>query len=432
MSSSPTVLAGPGLLRSGNTLSVNPNLKLRTLDVRDSITVPDPINSSEACSKQYVDNAISARGIAAGDNIQTKAGSSTSMTTVSLVPDLHVNSIKLTGTIGEDATYVPNKGYVDNAVANLATKDSVAVATDGVLKSKDLQDAIEPLATRRYVSTYMDRFVENDKFSSTLEDYAKKQYVDDAIYDFATIDYVNDKAKTALSQIDLSTTLAPYATTEYVDSKTSDIVTRDDFVVSQNTLQEGILSEAKTFINDATESLASTEYVDNATSALASKDFVTSTMTNVATKNFVEELVSPLAEESYVDEQIVGLASESYVDDAVENMADTVNKYVDKVFYGKAVKQTIQYETPADSDTIVSDESSFILLNPEGNLENLTIKLSLDVSDGTVLTVSSSKDVTNLTFSNATLLPETDGLGLVAGQSLKYIYSSSAGAWFSV
>src|SRR3978361_2012553 len=151
---SPYMLAGPGLLRSESTLTVNPNMKLRTLIVRDKLTVPTTLDTTDAASKKYVDDAVSTGGIVSGTGITIN-----DQRQVSLADDLVVRSIKLTGQTGSSGpTSVVNKAYVDAAVSPLVTQQYVNDNFSNLATQNDILTQLEPYATRVYVTSFNNQF----------------------------------------------------------------------------------------------------------------------------------------------------------------------------------------------------------------------------------------------------------------------------------
>jgi hypothetical protein len=429
----PPVYAGPGLLRSGTILSVNPNLKVKDLTVRNKITVPQPVDVSDAASKQYVDNTISPHGIAAGDGIVLKTVSDSPMTFVSLSKNVTFDTIRLSGSL-QDSSSVSTKGYVDSAVSNLATKDALSSATDNMAKLSDVQNAVKPLVTASYIENIFDRFVSRDDLGSSLSDYATRRHVSDAIRDFSTTYYVDDMVKNVGANLrrSLESALQPLATIEYVNRTTTNFVTEETLNVARNDLTSSILSQVKTTVQDGTKGFATASDIAAATAKLATVDYVDNRIGNAATRLFVNELITPLAEESYVDNQIADLASTSYVDDSVERMADIINAYIDKTFT-TTIKHSVQYVTPRNGDTIVCDGSSYVLLNPGGTLFNLSIVFPTDVEDGQLLNIATSHEVSELSLENLVSASTLQTpLSLKPGQGLKFLFSSEAVMWFVV
>ncbi|CAM6053933.1 unnamed protein product [Sphagnum tenellum] len=391
------VYAGPGLLRSGTTLSVNPHLNLQTLVVKTKLTAPDPQDLSDVATRAYVDASISEHGLVAGNDLTLSSTGGSTLQTISLNQDLSLNSVKITGSILTDGSSVVPKSYVDNAVTNLVTTSDLQNSISNFCTNSTLQTTIEPLATRTYVTSFLDQFVSQNALESAVSDLVSTKDLSDSIVNFATIDYVNSMVQSCVSESEFQSSTENLCTKTYVDSATAGYLTQNALDASNSQLTAGILAEIDDKIATAKVGLATEAFVSDAT-----KDFVTSSEVDIvisdfAPKVYVEELVSSLAEESYVDQKTSLLASKTYVTNALEKAVNTVNAYVDKVASSSSVQAassyTVQYVVPANDDNVISDGNSLIILDPENALSNITVTLPVDVKDGQSITLTSSKDI---------------------------------------
>ena len=431
----PYMLAGPGLLRSGNTLAVNPNLKLQTLQIRDKISIPNPQDTYDAANRFYVDNAISQNGLMAGKNMLL-----TDSRQITLADDIAVATLKLTGTVGSDPSSAVPKSYVDATVQPLATKTYVDTAVQGMAKQSDITSAIEPFATRTYVTSYMGQFVAKDDLSSAIAPFARSDDVAVKLNNKADLAYVQSVLSKTVTSTDLDSRIAPLVSKSYVDDSIAPLASKDSVTQQIRSTVSDINSNVDGKISQAVSGLASTSYVntyvDNVAKTTFSTTYVDEKIAPLATKAQVNSLVVNLAEESYVDDAVAPLASKTYVDDAVEDVSNRVSTYVDKTVSAATfpVVYPVQYSTPSEGDTVESDGRTLLLLDPKVSLSNLTIISPTDTPDGKYFIVTSSQEVSNVTWEGLTAAGSisSPGKGLSAGIPKKFVYSTKANAWFTL
>ena len=464
----PVVLAGAGLLRWGTTLSVNPHQKLKTLVVAEQLTVPEPVNNSDACSKNYVDTLMT-KGSSSGSLGMSLAGKGLTFTngTLSINNALELDSLTLNSPIMSDKN-AATKLYVDNAVEPLARKNDVDLRVKDHITLESVTKAVEPMATRVYVDSKVADFQTKDDIIETIKNLADKKFVEESQVNLASINFVNQTVKDHVTRDELNSRLNPVATASYVDTAVVDLASKSE--VTDSIKDFVVKSDVTADIQTALEGVADKSYVDSAVEGFVKKDYIDNAVHDLATKVFVESLVGPLAEETYVDESVANLAPRTYVDAAVEDLSK--KSYVDEqvsgvvVSAGTGLKKDdgtlsvkseldhvtkvgklsgltlegplsygVQYNVPNNDETIISNGRSFLLLNPTGETHGVTISLPEHPVEGQYFVMSTSQDLTNLNFTNfitAGAISAPSDITLTAGSSLHFVYSTDASAWFNV
>lgn len=427
----PTVYAGPGLLRSGITLSINPNLRLRTLQVQDRIAVPDPLDPSDAANRRFVENTISTSGVVAGDGVTIGTDRK-----VYLNKDLVLDTVKLTGTL-DDGQSAVTRQYVDTAVTPLATKSYVDDNLKGLAKTNDITSAIEPLATRTYVTSFMENFVNEETLSNVIQPFARKTDVENALADKATIHYVNDAVKNSVSKTELDWKISEFVSRDYVSENIKNFATKEEVnnnLASATTLlNENLKTDLTNKIHETLQPLASKTYVDDAINNSLSSTYIDKAIAPLATKSQLDKVVSVLATESYVDNAIQNMVNKSYIDEELENMRNRISTYVDSTLHGSnfPIVYQIQHTVPSEGDTIESNGKSLLLLDPSTSLSKLTLLFPSNPEDGKYLIVTTTRRVEEITYGNLKtagyikIVPHS----FAAGQSEKWVFSSTVNAW---
>lgn len=403
----PVVFAGSGLLRWGTTLSVNPVQKLRKVTIAEKLTVPEPTDTSDAASKSYVDSVVSSGTVTAG------AGLKSTGLSLYVAPHQVFDSVKLTGLLTDDSQAVP-KRYVDKLVEPMVTQDYVRDHMANVVKSADLQSALEPVATRSYIESKFAHFATKSDVEKSVENLIDKTVVESAVQNLASIPFVESAVKGFATRDEVQTILDKSVTKSYLDSQVSQYITKDEATVLlqdyvTNTDMDSELTEVYSRIVD-----------DGALSKVV-KTYVDAAIEELASKNFVESIVTPLAEEVYVDEAVSGLATKAYVDDKVDEALGVVNLQ-------------LQYTKPVSANTVTSNGAATLLLDPETAVDDLEIAFPPNPNNGQVLTILASRDVTNVKFANLTTVGDIaipHSVTLTPGSSLKFMYSTDGGGWFT-
>lgn len=89
--------------------------------------------------------------------------------------------------------------------------------------------------------------------------------------------------------------------------------------------------------------------------------------------------------------------------------------------------RSLQYAAPTVGQTVTSDGSSILIIDPAGTLATLTIVLPASPINGQDFVIASSQIVTTLTVTG-TIVGTLTALA-VAGFA-RFIYSSTASKWF--
>lgn len=181
-----TVLAGAGLLRSNNALSVNPTLRLKNLTVREKITIPEPTSDSDAATKSYVDKVYTDTSVRAGTGLKMDDD-----LIISIRNNQSLKNVKLSGQVSlpEHAT---TKDYVDNLITPLPTKNYVDTSVIGLIKESKVNELVEPLASRHYVYSFMEIMATKKELKDLLVDKATHQEIQDSVIDLAKMSWVYD------------------------------------------------------------------------------------------------------------------------------------------------------------------------------------------------------------------------------------------------
>lgn len=430
MSSQPIVYAGPGLLRSGNTLSVNPNLRLQTLHVRDKLSCPEPLDASDAATRQFVLDSISKGGVVPGDGIDI-----TTERKVSVKNDLVLKSLKLTSSeLSDDGRNVITKGYVDAAVTPLVTKSYVDDNLKGLAKTSEITSAVEPLATRTYVTSFMDQFVSHENLSTAIQPFAKEQDVKNALNEKATTYYVDDAIKNLVKKTDLDNAVSSLASRDYVTQNVQNFPTRDEVRDKINSTADTVTQSLLSRITDAVTPLASKTYVDTALESKLSTSYVDKAIAPLATKSQLDKAISSLATESYVDTVTIDKVDKTYVQDELENLRNTIATYVDKTISTSSFPITypIQHVQPSEGDTIESNGKTLLLINPNTSLSSLTLRFPSDSEDGKYLMVTAAKSIDSITYDNLKTLNNVTSDKFDVGTTRKWVYSTAVNAWLSI
>lgn len=462
-----SMLAGAGLLRWGTTLSINPLQKLKKIVVAEKLTVPEPVDNSDAASKSYVDTLVESgsggstgsSGGVPGDGLALVDGK------LCLADTIEVSSVKLTGIISQNENAVP-KSYVDNAVLPLPSKDYVDSKLESLSTIEFVRESVEPLASRAYVDSKSEEFASKDYVDNSVENLASKDHVGTVIQNLSSISYVDAAVSTKVGQSQLDDAVKDHASRAYVDTAVVDLASKlyVSDAVDPLATKDTVISQ----ITTAIEPLAEKVYVDQSLSEYAKKSYVDSTTSPLASKVFVEQIVGPLAEETFVDAAVANLASKTYVDSAVVELAD--KSYVDSAVTGvvletgpglKKVDNVLsvlkdlghitnvgtlsglqvngsltlgtQYAAPESGVTVTCDGKTFLLLNPSTSLLSLNVTFPEAPSDGQWLNILTSQDINGLNFINFTTagsIPTPTDMTMTAGSSLQFVYSTGASGWF--
>ena len=423
--------AGPGLLRSGSTLSVNPNLKLQTLQIRDRIVVPNPLDVSEAANKRYVDEATSKSFYSVGNGLKIESDSRL----ISLQDDVTVKSLKLSGQISSDGSSVVTKSYVDNATKPLVSLSYVQDSLKNVVKTEDLKNATDSLASRVYVSTFMDRFATKDVLDEAVKPLARSDNVQTALNNKADISYVQNEVAGCVKKYSVIDILQPFAEKAFVEQSIANFISKDDVYKQIQTSADLINANISSTIDNAIQPLATKSYVDETARNAFSTTYVDKAIQPLATKAHVDNVVAKLAEEAYVDEAVSSLVSKTYVDDAVEQVTTKLSKYIDRTFSSASFPIIpIQHVVPDNDDTVeIDDDKTLLFINPKTSLDHLIISFPNDVEDGKYFIITTSKTIKEVKLENLVLASDTDqSKEYTAGSDKKFVYSAAAKAWVAL
>jgi len=423
----PPIYSGPGLLRSGSTFSVNPNLSLQTLYISNKLGVPQPVNPSDAASKTYVDDTISSHGVVAGNGIVLGSDHRT----ISLSQNVALNSLTITG-VPSDNDYVVTKAYVDKAVLPLAATSYVQSSLSNVATTQDVASAIANLTTRAYVVSLVENYVTFADLTLATADFPNRTDLENAVQDKATVNYVDAAVKNVVKTVDLQNALQPYVNDDLFRQSISEFVTEatvDDKLTS-------LRDEVSIALDTKMSSLVTKDDVDQLTANLTTTQYVDDKIAPFAFKSYVDKRLIPLADESYVDDRIAPLATTDYVDTSVENLSNYVSSYVDETIRTASfpVIYPVQHVQPTEDQTVESDGSTVLVLDPTSPLSNIRVVFPSDVQDGTYWIITTTRNIYNIIFSNLTTSGDvsSSNRGLTAGSSFKWVYSNGARGWLSL
>lgn len=426
--STPTTgtLAGSGLLRWGTTLSVNPVQKLKSLAVKDKITIPDPVDPSDAVSRGFMQNYVASQTVRAGAGVSIDYDRNISLSSVQTF-----QSVTLTGDITNDLNAV-TKRYVETVLKNYIDQNTFNVKMTDIAYNSDIQTALQNVATMSYVDGKIAPTVTASQLTTAIENLATQDYVDKKTDDKATTNYVDSKVQGLASTQQLQEAVAGVALKSYVDAIASSFVgkTYVDQAVSNLATNDSV----DTKIKESISTMATVEYVDSSVKNKVSTSYVDTAVKDLASKTFVETLVGPLAEERYVADLVQNMATTFYVDSAVENLA--TRNYVDQAIANmrpaarRQSESAIQYVIPESGDTIDLNGSSYLLINPTAPLDTLTVSLPSRVTNGKEVTIATSHNIAELILSGALVGTSQNKRPLNTDTSIKLIYSADAGAFF--
>lgn len=426
MSESNYMLAGPGLLRSDFTMSVNPHLKLKSLSIRDRIVVPDPSEPSEAANRRYVDQTISRTGVVPGFGINIDQSRK-----ISLQDDLTLNSLKIIGNLSDDGRNVVTKDYVDGAVIPLVSRSYVDDRLKRLATKNEVVNAVEPLATRVFISTLMDKFVEKETLQKSIKPLTIQSEIEPILNDKASILFVQNEIKKC--QENFIEITQSFVEKKFIMNKIKNLVTQEE-VLDLISKDSNVLHNT---INDAIKPLATKEFVEKCNQKHnASIKYLKKEIEPLVTRSRMDAIVSNLAEESFVLNKIADSEqnSKSYVDSSIHVLSNTLSSYVDNSISTAIfpLEYPIQYKIPENGDTVESNGKTLFILDPVTPLETLTITFPIDVDDGKYLVISSSRDIESVTYENLVTagdipVPSTK---FKAGESKKWVFCKDAKAWF--
>lgn len=378
MSESSAFLAGPGLLRSGNTLSVNPSQRLKTLSVRDKITAPEPVDNSDAATKSYVDVKVEQSLPTAGSGLEITLTNS-----YAVKKNIDLDTITLTGPIVRNDQVI-TKAYVDNAVRPFATTRNVETIAADVLKKADLETAIEPFATRSYVLSLSDEKVTKTYVDNVAENLADKKYVQEKVANLVDYAFVEKAVSGGLRKEELEARLSGLADYSYVDVKSKNI----------------------------------TDFVNNAVGNLASKADL-----DTVTENFTVDVGEGLEK----DGKKLKLSSDQ---PSIVSLGNLNSLQVNGV-----TKFSTSYLVPSDNDILQIPQKTFILINPDTKLGKLTVKLPENAEDGQYLVVTASRDIDRFSIQGFAKIGDIqipEYITMTAGTALKFVYSQDVSSWFVI
>ena len=90
---------------------------------------------------------------------------------------------------------------------------------------------------------------------------------------------------------------------------------------------------------------------------------------------------------------------------------------------------TTQVVTPSTGTTVISDGSNGLFINNAGLIAAITITFPSSPLNGQQFAISSRSAITVMSFSPGSTIYGTLG-GLIAGGFGRWVYSSTASAWF--
>ncbi len=423
------VLAGAGLLRYNNTLSVNPVQRLRSVTIREKLTVPEPNDPSDATSKSYVDTILTNNLIKAGHGLKLDDD-----LTISLRNNQTFKTVKLTEPPALNE-HVVTKGYVDNFIQSLPTKTDVAAAVDGLIKRSDVEHMVEPMSTRAYVESFMELLPSREELTKTTENLVSREDLKDAIVNLANISYVDGVVADFAKKSDISQAVSSLASKSYVDTVTMDAVSKSYLNEKLSNLISSEDVDKK--LSTAVASFAEKIYVDEAVKNATNKDYVDESVKDLVTKSYVQSLITSLAKETFVEEKVANLATKSYVDEKSVDILSQIKTYVDtmKDTNISPVQLSIQHVTPSENDTIPYEGKHVLLLNAKSMLEKLTVEMPKSPRNGQVVKIATTRDVNKLHlegFDTVGDVIDPDVITLTAGSSATVVYSEEAKGWFSL
>jgi hypothetical protein len=107
---------------------------------------------------------------------------------------------------------------------------------------------------------------------------------------------------------------------------------------------------------------------------------------------------------------------------------------VNRRFLTQAVRagSGVFYATPADNaNVVIPPDKEIVVLNPDGPLPGITITLPATPVDGAVTTITSTQDVSGLSFNNGPFLFGGQP-GLSAHNAFTVVYSAAAASYFVI
>lgn len=421
MSTENIMLAGPGLLRSGNVLSVNPELRLRALHIRNKITVPEPTNNDHACSKSYVDVLVSTSKPQIGDGLVMIDD----VLQVSRTPIF--SSVTVTDIPSTDNSCVTKK-YVEDVTRDHVTVNNMETRVSDFIKTNDVVEMVKDYATRSYVESCITTFAKEEDIVARLEPLAKTEYVDTTLRNYASLYHVESETQNLVSRSELIPLVESFA------KKLDVSIAMENFVDKSyiDTLLFNIDHQHRTLIEES---------VDTAVQPLLSKAELLQTVESLTTKEELKNATATLATKSYVNDMVGSLADEAYVDSVVENL---VNKqYVDNALLPMATKKYVDYEISrgtygiqnviaSDGMMVQSSGKNYILI--QDSATNVTVSFPDSPRNGQIFTIAFSGDITNFAFNRGRIINKTFGesISVSKGDKFAFIWSDVGESWWSI
>ncbi len=393
-------MAGAGILKNGTTFSINPVQTLRFVTVTDRLTVPQDTSPDSAASVAYVNRVLSGSGrVIAGNGLVANNGvvsldkkQTFSQVTLSKKPEAPTDAVTV-AYVDEVVSDRPSKTYVDLAFEDI--KEAYA-------RKAYLEEALTDLASRPSVS----------RMISDSEAFLKA-YVTDAISGLATTNDLNSLLEATQAFVSL----------KYLDSTINELAN-----VLTN-VQNQVSRKASITDLEATEAslVSKADFTDYA-KRTPTKSYVDGKVGELVPRSDFEEVMEQLASLEYVDSSVAGLATIEYVDASVASLLPATHPAVDE-------SSSIQYVVPIDRETVKINACAFLILNPQTELETLTLSFPTKDLQQNALTISSSRTINGLMFDGLITAGDVcvpDTITLTAGQPLRFIYILKANAWFIV
>ncbi len=387
------VQAGPGLLRSGTSLSINPVQKLKSLSVRDKITVPEPIDNYDAATKAYVDVSMMKAGPTIGEGLVVGAGNS-----ISLAREVTVDSIRLTGGITRNDQVV-TKEYIDQTVAGLASRATLQNSISDMVKRGQLENALTSFASRSYVLSVVTDCATQKQLQELREEYALKSYVDSQVSSLPTYLHLTNALKHHVRRDEFEAQVSKSVPREYLDSKIKSFASKWE-------------------LEAALATVTKTTTFNSALSDLVSK----AELSRVVEDTKVEPGAGIEREGSVLS-----------VSSALPNLHLT-GPLRSLTVEGPSRLST-ETHTPFENELVTIGHSTFVIIDPAVPLTNVTLTFPGNPQNGHYLIITTSRDLENVTLQNIPTVGDIrvpDFITMTAGMALRFVYVSSIKAWFAL
>jgi hypothetical protein len=106
-----------------------------------------------------------------------------------------------------------------------------------------------------------------------------------------------------------------------------------------------------------------------------------------------------------------------------------VNDSLENITLNGSVVNKVQYAIPMTGNTVTSDSSTQMILDPAGALATLTIVLPASPVNGQQFNVTSTQTITGITYTGGTVVGNP--AGLAPGSPDRFVYSSNATEWIA-